>query len=385
MADLKEVHPQRTNADNLSDAGSDRVETETLNEEELPSYEEPEHPHPAAQSPPEKSAHYRALTAHTIAQPPLGTSAHNRAPTASAPFNFPTTDLPSYETAVDFQKPLAIPQCSPTPDAPFVSAYPTDLLSYGIPAESWYSFVDTLSAFLSAKVSQQAVHHAADVAQSIHNYHKQYVTHVKQSFRNMGKSAKQFNPFGVVGGALGLTFGTVGHAVGSVFNAPLSLIQKPKTPRERATVYVTTANKDWFHRRGLHALLLDTSELATVLGASTQQVLGAARARQTADAVEQLTSLRQWIGDVQTRAGPVKTDNGDRSASSLQPEASSSRLTPVSSRQSKGKSSIISEWPSQLQLGAQTLWLVVTQEKNVEAVEVDEKGRPVEGRDLRRG
>lgn len=383
MADLKETRHKRTNADDLSDAGSDEMETETLHEEELPSYEQPGPSHPAAQLPPEKSAHdLEPPKAHPAEHPASFT--HNRAPTASAPFNFPTTDLPSYETAVDFQKPLAIPQCSPTPDAPFVSAYPTDLLSYGIPSESWYSFVDTLSAFLSAKVSQQAVHHAADVAQNIHNYHKQYVTAVKQSFRNMGKSAKQLNPFGVVGGALGLTFGTVGHAVGSIFNAPISLIQKPKTPRERATVYITTANKDWFHRRGLHALLLDTTELATVLGSSAQQILGAARARQTSDAMEQLTSLRKWIGDVQTRGNPAKTDDGDLSTSSSQLDASSARLTPVSSRQSKGKGIVISEWPSQLQLGAQTLWLVITQEKNVQAVEIDEKGRPVESRESSR-
>ncbi|KAF2172685.1 hypothetical protein M409DRAFT_16647 [Zasmidium cellare ATCC 36951] len=364
MADFKPSRPQRTNTDDLSDAGSDRLETETLNEEELPTYENPEPSNTTAQLPPEKST-------------------HSQGPTTSAPFNFPTADLPTYETAVDFQKPLAIPQSSPTPDAPFVSAYPTDLLTYGIPAESWYAFVDTLSAFVSAKVSQQAIHHASDVAQSIQDYHKQYVTNVKRSFKSMGKSAKQFNPFGIVGGALGLTFGTVGHAVGSVFNAPLSLIQKPKTPRERATVYVAAANKDWFHRRGLHALLLDTSELATVLGTSYHDILGTARGRQSSDAVEQMASLRQWIGDVQARVDPVKSGDGERSTSSLQPEASSSRLTPVSSRQSKGKSSSIGEFPSQLQLGAQTLWLVITQKKNVQDMEVDEKAGPTQSRDLR--
>ncbi|KAK4502019.1 hypothetical protein PRZ48_007830 [Zasmidium cellare] len=364
MADFKPAHPQRTNTGDLSDAGSERLETETLNEEELPSYEHPEPSNTAAQLPPEKTP-------------------RSQGPTASAPFNFPTADLPSYETAVDFQKPLAIPQSSPSPDAPFVSVYPTDLLTYGIPAESWYNFVDTLSAFVSAKVSQQALHHATDVAQSIQNYHKQYVTNVKRTFKSMGKSAKHFNPFGVVGGALGLTFGTVGHAVGTVFNAPLSLIQKPKTPRERATVYIAAANKDWFHRRGLHALLLDTAELATVLETPCQNILSAARDRQSSDAVEQLTSLRQWIGEVQTRVDPTKSNDGEHSTSSLHPEASSSRLTPVSSRQSKGKASVTSEWPSQLQLGAQTLWLVVTQEKNIQDVAVDDKGRPIEDRGSR--
>lgn len=361
MADLKDARPQRSYTGDFSEVGSERAETETLNEEELPSY-------PHEQSGPS--------TATAPQFPPTEKSGGAIGPTTSAPFNFPTTDLPSYETAVDFQKPLAIPQTSPTPDAPFIPAYPTDLLTYGIPTESWHSFVDTVSAFLSAKVSQQAVHHATDVAKSIQDYHKQYVTQVKRSFRGMGKSAKQFNPFGVVGGALGLTFGTVGHAVGSIFNAPLSLIQKPRTPRERATVYVTTANKDWFHRRGLHALLLDTTELSTVLGISQQEFLAPVRGQGSSDASEQLASLQKWIGDVQVRKG---RDADEQSTTSSQAQASSSGLTPTSSRLSKGKSVVTGKqpWTPQLQLGAQTLWLVVTQEKNVQTIAVDEKGQTV--------
>lgn len=370
MADLKDARPQRTHADDeLSEAGTERAEVETLNEEELPSY--PEEPGPSSKPPPEKST---PVSPPTTSAPP-GESVPAPGPTASAPFNFPTADLPSYETAVDFQKPLAIPQCSPTPDAPFVSAYPSDLLSYGIPAESWHSFVDTVSAFLSAKVSQQAIHHATDVAKSIQEYQKRYVTRVKQSFKHMGNSAKHFNPFGVVGGVLGLTFGTVGHTISSIVATPLTLIQKPKTPRERATVYIAAANKDWFHGRGLHALLLDTNELSTVLGVSLDEFLSPVRGHGSSDALEQLASLCQWIGDVQAREASHKAEDAP-STSSLQPESSSFRLTSISSRQSKGKSSMTSEqWPSQLQLGTQTLWLVVTQEKNLQAVEVDEKGQ----------
>ncbi|EME43369.1 hypothetical protein DOTSEDRAFT_112518, partial [Dothistroma septosporum NZE10] len=196
-------------------------------------------------------------------------------PTTSAPLDFPTANLPSYEATVDIVRPLAIPQIAPTPDAPFLQAYPSQLLSYGVPAESWHAFVSTLSDFVSAKVSKQALHHASDVASSIGGYHKRYAKDVQQNAKHITKEAKRFNPFGVIGGATGLFFGGVGHLVGSIFNVPLSMLQNPKTPRERAIVYITAANKKWFHARALHALLLDTNELGSMIGISGLELLGA--------------------------------------------------------------------------------------------------------------
>ncbi|KAK4623102.1 uncharacterized protein CLAFUR5_07508 [Fulvia fulva] len=364
--------------DDLSDVGTERAEIETLFDEDFPSYTDDR----AGSS-----------TTTPVQLPSEKSSRPTLRPTTSAPLDFPTLDLPSYEGTVDIARPLAIPQVSPDPAAPFLQAYPSQLLNYGIPAESWHAFVSTLSDFVSAKVSKQALHHASDVASTIGDYHKRYANVVKKGAKNIGKEAKRFNPFGVIGGATGHFFGGVGHLVGSIFNVPLSMLQNPKTPRERAIVYITAANKKWFHGRGLHALLLDTSELGSMIGISGQELLGATRSRcgPSGDAVHQMQALNTWLGDIEVRteqspapsaSRKIRDDSWIASSSSSSTKSSTTRTNSGSGSGSLTNAGAptglaFGETPSnaqiQLKLGFETLWLVVTQQSKVEGLMEDEK------------
>ncbi|KXT01472.1 hypothetical protein AC578_9530 [Pseudocercospora eumusae] len=331
MATSKEVEAkqsslQHEDRDDLSDAASSRAEEQTLAGDDLPSYEEAQPDASSKDYPKEKNANGK----------PIG-------PTASAPFNFPDSELPKYTTAAStINKPLAIPQVSPRSTAPLLAAYPTNLINYGIPPDSWYSFLNTTSAFLSANVSKQALHHAADVGHAMGDFQKQYANNVKKSVKAMGKSAKSFNPFGVFGGFVGLTVGAASHVVGSVVSAPLSAIKKPQTPRQRALAYLDTANLDWFHSRGLHALLCDSRELSLELNISVEDLLH--RASQSEKSSEQMNALSEWIGE-------VHVDERDEEFS----------------LNSAGPSSKASKQPSrtQLQVGQDTLWLVLVHNAQV--------------------
>ncbi|KAG5913118.1 hypothetical protein E4U42_001447, partial [Claviceps africana] len=107
-------------------------------------------------------------------------------PTLDSPFTFPTSDLPPLppysvdakaeaeagpgpgpSSSSSSEKPMAIPQLAPDSASPFLPAYPPGLLAHGITQQAWRSFLDTLSAFLTAKVSDRAVAHAGDLAKSL--------------------------------------------------------------------------------------------------------------------------------------------------------------------------------------------------------------------------
>ena len=104
---------------------------------------------------------YEEINTHAQASPAIESnpqpekSASIRGPTVSSPFNFPRTECPPYSAGTSSaQRPFAIPQQWPEPAAPFLSAYPAGLLNFGITAPSWHSFLDTMSAFLTARVSK---------------------------------------------------------------------------------------------------------------------------------------------------------------------------------------------------------------------------------------
>lgn len=341
---MQDPKHQNDSSDDLSDAASSHAEVRTLDNEPLPSYNEastsssqgisPEKA-PRSSVPQDSRAHVEDRTA--------------QGPTVAEPFLFPPHELPSYSNVNAIHRPLAIPQVTASAAAPFLQAYPTALLGFGIPSESWNSFVETVSAFLSAKVSQQAVHHAADIASNIGDFHKQYALRTKEGFKNIGKSAKRFNPAGVIGGTIGLTMGSVGHVVGTVFQAAGSLTRKPQTPRERAAVYVATANKDWFNSRGLHAVLMNTSELAKLCEIDAREILSAVHSCGSASPEAQLAALRDVIGEVKVGEGPLP-------ALSLQNSGESSR-------KAAGKRPMAQE----LHLGGNTLWLVLVQKAEEES------------------
>lgn len=218
-------------------------------------------------------------TTHLSPQP--STSEH--IPTVDSPFNFPSQPaLPpaytSFSTSTTLTtKPIAIPQTSPTPTSPFLAAYPPLLLTHGITSQTFLSFLSTISAFLTAKVSDRAIGHAGDMAKSIASQpttsFKNIYQHAKAVGKDVGKNAKRGNvigaALGVVGGTVTIPLFAVGGLVASAASLPgltiAAVVKKPKTPRQRAAAYITVANEKWFTPRGLYAVLLDSQELAEVL------------------------------------------------------------------------------------------------------------------------
>lgn len=215
-------------------------------------------------------------TSNTTAGP---STSQEAIPTIDSPFNFPPAySLTSTPSASGLTaRPIAIPQISPSPTSRFLSVYPPLLLSYGITAPTFTSFLDTISAFLTAKVSDRAISHAGDMAKTIGEQHKNsfknVVSHAKAVGKDIGKNAKKGNvigaALGVIGGTVTIPLFTVGGIIGSAASLPgmtiAAAVKKPKTPRQRAIAYIAVANEKWFTPRGLYAVLLDSQELAGVL------------------------------------------------------------------------------------------------------------------------
>jgi len=172
-----------------------------------------------------------------------------------------------------------------------------------------------MSAFLAAKVSEQAVAHAADIGRHVTDVPKRFgegtADHAKHVGRNIRDSAKSGNyagaAMGVVGGAIGLPVGTALRAVGAAVSLPFAAIRgvtsKPQTPRERATAYAEAANQKWLGQRGLRAQLVDTPELARVAGIPVTRLLHLARASGDNSAAAQLGALREYISEVEVFTG----------------------------------------------------------------------------------
>ncbi|KAI0138338.1 hypothetical protein BJ166DRAFT_544766 [Pestalotiopsis sp. NC0098] len=251
-------------------------------------------------------------------------------PTVTSPFDFPIEVAPSYtesspppSSSAHKRRPIAIPQVSATPTAPFLQAYAPLLLARGIPSGTWASFLDTLSAFLAAKVTDRAISHAADVGRQVGNVPKRFgknvATHAKSVGRGISDNAKRGNivgaAFGVIGGVISLPVGTAVKAIGAITSLPGTAVgavaQKPQTPRERAVAYAAAANKKWLESRGLRAQLVDTQELARFVGASSDQILQAARSEKSDDAEAQLGPLRTHISEL-TIEKPTKLSLGEQ-------------------------------------------------------------------------
>ncbi|ETS73914.1 hypothetical protein PFICI_13780 [Pestalotiopsis fici W106-1] len=250
-------------------------------------------------------------------------------PTITSPFDFPPeAPAPSYSESsatpkTTINRPIAIPQVSDDPTAPFLQAYAHSLLARGIPPDTWASFLDTLSAFLAAKVTDRAISHAADIAKQFGNVPKRFgknvATHAKSIGRGISDKAKKGNivgaAFGIIGGAITLPISTAVNAVEAITSLPstavVAVTQKPQTPRERALVYTAVANKKWFEPRGLYARLMDTPELAQLLGLANNHILQAALSEKSADADTQLGPLRTHISDL-TIDNPTRLKLGEK-------------------------------------------------------------------------
>ncbi|KAI1027622.1 hypothetical protein LB504_011734 [Fusarium proliferatum] len=248
----------------------------------------------------------------------------DKIPTAENPFNFPSASpLPSYSEASSAKEPpIAIPQESPTQTSPFLKAYAPALLGHGITKEAWGSFLDTISAFMTAKVGERAINHAGDVAKNIGqqpvNYVKNVQNHAKSVGKNIAANTKRGNilgaAVGVVGGAISIPLGAVFGAVGTVVSLPARTIaaatRKPKTAAERAVAYVVVANHDWLNKRGLHASLVNTEQLSEVVGVSVKALLEAsAEGDKSAGPLGPLSALSDHIAHLEVN-GPGVVDIG---------------------------------------------------------------------------
>ncbi|KAG7140811.1 hypothetical protein HYQ45_002528 [Verticillium longisporum] len=207
----------------------------------------------------------------------------DQGPTAERPFDFPAP--PSSAPSSAPRHYIVVPQQCSEPASPFLQAYAPSLLARGIPAESWLSFLDTLSAFLAAKVSDRALSHAGDVARQLGkgptNSFKGVYAHAKNVGQNITKHARRGNvvgaTVGAVGGAISIPLSAAFSVIGAVVSMPGSALaaasKKPASQRDRAAAYLAVANKDWFHSRGLDAAIVTTVELEELTGTSVRGIL----------------------------------------------------------------------------------------------------------------
>jgi hypothetical protein len=236
-------------------------------------------------------------------------------PTVSQPFNFPSNadaELPAYSASSSSStvRPIAIPQVRPGKTSPFIPCYAPVLLQHGITETSWRAFLDTISAFLTAKVSDRAVSHAADMARHMGDGPKRlgqnFVDHAKSVGKDISSNAKRGNIFGAalgtIGGAVTIPLNGALNTVAAVTSMPAYIIgaiaKKPQTPYERALAYAAVANEKWLQARGLQAQIMDTNQLAQLVQSSTTSILDAAQGSENALASGQLNSLQPYIEEL---------------------------------------------------------------------------------------
>ncbi|KAL7797582.1 hypothetical protein V8C37DRAFT_369998 [Trichoderma ceciliae] len=318
-------------SENGSGRGSNDKEVEAVFSPELPQEVIPFDPVPPAyqESRPGPSASpsasiSRSLSASASAPPPAG--APGLVPTITSPFNFPTNgkdgsvtaaappvydDIGSSSSSKTPLRAIAFPQIKADPDSPFLSAYAPVLLSYGITEETWRSFLATLSAFLTATVSDRALSHATDVAahigQNPKNFGKNVAAHAKSIRKNVSDNARRGNilgaAMGLVGGTISLPISTALGIVGTTLSLPSqamgAVTKKPRTPQERAATYAAVANEEWLHTRGLHAHLFDSACLAHLLGLPLDSLLSMAWETKDSDASRQMRALEPHIAGIE--------------------------------------------------------------------------------------
>ena len=254
---------------------------------------------------------------------PSHSQSNDKIPTAENPFDFPESNLPTYsEASTSNQPPIAIPQEAPSQTSPFLKAYAPALLGHGITQEAWTSFLDTISAFMTAKVGERAVNHAGDIAKTVGQQPVSYVkgvgNHAKSVGKNIVNNTKKGNIIGaaagVVGGAISIPLGAVFGAVGTIVGLPgrtiAAAVKKPQTPAERAVAYVAVANHDWLNKRGLHASIVTTEQLSEIVGVSVKALLEAsAEGNKSEGSLGPLSALSDYTAHLEVK-GPGVVDIG---------------------------------------------------------------------------
>lgn len=248
------------------------------------------------------------------------------APSVASPFDFPAQpgSLPAYADHHHHAPPpaggsgrrrpvVAIPQRRPDAASPFLDAYPPGLLAHGITVGTWRSFVETASAFLTAKVSDRALSHAADMAKDLAEPHRSLGRDVADRCRRLGRDvaadAKRGNvvgaALGVVGGAVGIPVAAALGAVGATLSLPDAAVgavaRRPRTPARRAADYAAVANDKWLHARGVHAhIAVGSAELASCVGVpAPDDILDKARRAADQSAAGQVRALEDHIAPLE--------------------------------------------------------------------------------------
>jgi hypothetical protein len=260
--------------------------------------------------------------------PPQRNKGHN-GPTVDSPFDFDTSEsievVECTDSDLEDETPLiAIPQLKPKSTSPFLRGYPPSLQYHGISKDTWASFLETVSAFLEATVSDSAIQHAMDIAAEVSKRPKKLVTTLATRTttigQQIGNSARRGNLVGMVGGIvngavsipLNLVLGTTTAVLGAPISAALAASKKSPTARQRATAYVAVANREWLVRRGLFAGIVDTKGLGELLGmpASALPVIeesddkgGKSEETQYGVLEEYCEELETW-GESKTQIGP---------------------------------------------------------------------------------
>ncbi|KAI6785849.1 uncharacterized protein J7T54_006188 [Emericellopsis cladophorae] len=78
-----------------------------------------------------------------------------------------------------------------------------------------------------------------------------------------------------------------------------SVVEKPRTPGQRAAAYAEVANKKWLNAGGLEARMFDTNELAQSLGVPVLDLINAAQGIKGENASDQLAALDGWMAPLE--------------------------------------------------------------------------------------
>lgn len=255
-------------------------------------------------------------------EPSSGGSSVPSVPTVSEPFNFPTS-APIPARSPDQPRLAAnskvglivIPQRSPDPKSPFIAAYPPSLLAYGITDRTWVSFLDTMSAFLAAKVSDRALSHAATMARRFGEKPMDVGKRIQSHGKSIGQAIVDHGRRGhIISAGLDVVRGIVSlplMAASGIVHTGLSLpgttvsavLEKPQTPLQRAAAYALTANEKWLRPRGLEVGLAETDKVAELTGMSTYELLERAAQVSTHDAQAVMKALEGRLATLQVHAG----------------------------------------------------------------------------------
>ncbi|KAK8009592.1 hypothetical protein PG989_000525 [Apiospora arundinis] len=197
---------------------------------------------------------------------------------------------PSYTPQTAAERPVVVPQQRPFATAPFFPAYAPSLRNHGIAPATWHQFVASMNEAVGTvpSVSDQALAHARSLHRRIRSASEGMWTSLSHSHSGNGSGNV----------ATGRT-------------SPLPGRSQRTLREERVIATLAAANIAWFHPRGLHVAMMDTTvlvgRLVTVDGGSSgdrrgivpSRLIEAARPRRDEGPAAQLVGLRPWVAELE--------------------------------------------------------------------------------------